>query len=71
MNMKLEGACPICAKSFPRAQLHAHIIAERPAIRRQIMQSIQAQYPNWTHVNGICQSCWNSYRQEQQVGETR
>jgi hypothetical protein len=47
MNMKLEGACPICAKSFPRAQLHSHIIAERPAMRHEIMLSIQAQNPHW------------------------
>ncbi|MGA2174488.1 MAG: hypothetical protein ABSH38_05850 [Verrucomicrobiota bacterium] len=66
MKWNLEGTCPICGKSFPCAQLHAHIVAERPASRHQIMRSIQACHPQWIHEHGICQSCWDSYRQSPQ-----
>ncbi len=62
MKCILEGTCPICGKSLPRAQLHAHIIAERPASRHEIMRSLQARHPAWMHEHGICQSCWDSHR---------
>jgi hypothetical protein len=69
MKFNLEGACPICGKSFPRAQLHAHIIAERPESRHEIMRAIQARRPNWTHEHGICQNCWDSHRPLRQAAE--
>jgi hypothetical protein len=69
MKWNLEGTCPFCAKSFPRAQLHAHILAEPPAIRHEIMQSIQGRQPDWTHERGVCQRCWDFHRQLQQAAD--
>ena len=71
MKCNLEGARPICGKSFPPAQLHAHIIAERPATRYEIMHSIQSRHSDWIHEHGLCQSCWDSHRPLQQAADAR
>ena len=52
----------MCGKTFSGAQLHFHIVAERPAIRERIIQSIQLRRPDWTHERGICRSCWELHR---------
>ncbi len=56
------GVCPLCGHSFPRGQLHLHIIAEPPAIRQTIMAEITSSHPGWSHERGACADCWESHR---------
>jgi len=62
MKSLLPGVCPLCGQSFPRGQLHLHIIAEPPAIRQNIMDGIKASHPGWSHEHGACPGCWESFR---------
>jgi len=63
MKWNLQAACPICAKTFLRVELHAHIVTETPGLRREIMESIRERHPDWTHERGACSFCWEVFRQ--------
>jgi hypothetical protein len=62
MKSLLPGVCPLCGGSFPRGQLHLHIIAEPPGLRHNIMAKIRSSHPGWSHELGACPGCWESYR---------
>jgi len=64
MKTTFPGTCPLCGQSFPRGQLHLHIVAERPPVRQSVMDEIKATHPGWSHVLGACPGCWTSYKSQ-------
>src|SRR5579872_332607 len=60
MKMEFTSTCPICAKRLPCARLHDHIVAERPEIRREIVELIRARHPDWTYGLACAKAAGNS-----------
>ena len=62
------STCPLCHESFPRAELHGHVAAERREIVRHTIRVISRMHPAWQHSDGACPECWESYRQLGSLG---
>ena len=60
MNGDVQPICALCQRANSRAQLHAHIAAQRESARRTI-QLIKAYHPAWSEQDGVCSRCWKSY----------
>jgi hypothetical protein len=67
MKTPIQGICPLCGKTCPRAALHAHISSEPAVIRKTTLQAIQYSHPTWGAKDGACERCWNSYRDVSRV----
>lgn len=61
MNTNGDGICPLCKESFPRGELHAHVVTEQREIVQYALKMIQAQHPEWAEGDGACQRCWEFY----------
>lgn len=55
--MKNEGVCKICGKSYPEGEL-----ISGHGIRHQIETLIQADFPDWSDRDSICNADFDAYR---------
>jgi protein-disulfide isomerase len=67
-NHQAIGTCPLCHESFPRAELHQHVAAERREIVRHTIKVIKRMHPAWQQADGACRQCWEFYEKLGSLG---
>jgi hypothetical protein len=63
----VQSSCPLCGKASLRPNLHARINSEHETIRQATIEVIQSSHPAWVPKDGMCECCWNSYRDVSRV----
>ena len=57
------GVCPLCFETFPRAELHDHIAAERREIVEYTAKMVRVVREKWQEEDGACERCWGFYEE--------
>jgi hypothetical protein len=54
--------CPLCQRAIETRLMFAHLESEHQQWRHSTLKVVRAYHPEWREADGICPTCWKSYR---------